>query len=192
MLRPDRFTEQAQAVLADSQRLVQEYQQAQWDVEHVFLALVQQEKGVTGQVLQQLEIDGKEVQERLESVLAAGPQVAHPGGQMYVTPRIARLLENAENESKRLSDDFVGSEHLLIAVTMEREGETPRILRAFGIDQEKVYQALHKVRGSHRVTDPNAESHYRALGIERKRRKNGKKSEEGGTRGKTTENNNGD
>ncbi|MBF8299319.1 MAG: clpB, partial [Dehalococcoidia bacterium] len=163
MLRPDRFTEQAQGVIGDSQRLVQEYHHSQWDVEHVFLALVRQDKGLAEQVFKQLGVDTKLVQLRLEEALRAAPKVANVTGQIYTTPRIARLLENAEGESKRLNDEFIGSEHLLIAITMEREGDAPRVLKSFGVDQEKVYQALHEVRGSHRVTDPNAESHYRAL-----------------------------
>ena len=163
MLRPDRFTEQAQEVISDSQRLVQEYRHSQWDVEHVFMALVRQENGLTGEIFKQLGVDGGLVQARLEEVLRNAPKVANATRQIYATPRIAKLMESAEGESKRLKDEFIGSEHLLIALAMEREGETPRILKAFGIDQEKLHQALHEVRVSHRVTDPNAESHYRAL-----------------------------
>ena len=163
MLSSEKFTEQAQAIMADSQRLVQEYRHSQWDVEHVFLAVLRQEKGLAADVFKQLGVDGKLVAARLEEALRGAPKVAHPIGQIYATPRIAHLLETAESESKRLKDEFVGAEHVLIALTMERDGETPRVLKAFGIDQEKVYKALHEVRGAHRVTDQNAESHYRAL-----------------------------
>ncbi|MSQ26149.1 MAG: AAA family ATPase [Dehalococcoidia bacterium] len=162
-MRPERFTEQAQEVIAESQRLVQQFQHQQWDVEHVFLALLGQSDGVPARVLSKLGVDAALVKSRLESALGAGPKVAGPVGQIYATPRIARLLDNADKESKRLKDEFVGSEHLLIALIMEREGEAPRILRDFGIDQEKIYRALQDVRGTHRVTDQRAESKYRAL-----------------------------
>ena len=163
MLKPDRFTEQAQEVLADSQRLVQEYQHSQWDVEHVLLALLRQQDGLTEEVFKGLGVETALVRSRLEAALSNNPRVAQPAAQIYGTPRVARLLENAEAESSRLKDEFIGSEHLLIAITMEGEAEAARILKDFGIEQEGVYHALHEIRGSHRVTDPRAESHYRAL-----------------------------
>ncbi len=163
MLKPDRFTEQAQEVIADSQRLTQEFQHSQWDVEHVFLALMRQQGGLTEEIFNRLGVDTTLLVSRLESALANSPHVAQPTTQVYATPRVARLLDNAESESKRFKDEFIGSEHLLIAVTMEREGDAPKVLKDFGIDQERVYRALHEVRGAHRVTDPRAESRYRAL-----------------------------
>ena len=163
MLKPDRFTEQAQEVLADSQRLVQEYQHSQWDVEHVLLALLRQQDGLTEEVFKRLGVETALVRSRLEAALSNNPRVAQPATQIYGTPRVASLLENAEAESSRLKDEFIGSEHLLIAVTMDGETEAARILKDFGIEQERVYHALHEIRGSHRVTDPRAESHYQAL-----------------------------
>ena len=73
------------------------------------------------------------------------------------------LLERAKDEAARLKDDFIGSEHLLIALAQEREGEAAAIFRELAVEQERVYQALARIRGSHRVTDPNAESKYRSL-----------------------------
>ncbi len=163
MLRPERFTEQAQEVISDSQRLVLEFERQQWDVEHVFLALLKQESGLTGEVFKSLGVDTALVASRVETALSNSPKVQQQTNQVYATPRIARLLDNAESEAKRLKDEFVGSEHLLIAITMEREGDSARILNDFGIDQERVYRALLEVRGSHRVTDPRAESKYQAL-----------------------------
>ena len=163
MLNPDRYTEQAQEVIADSQRLLQEYQHSQWDVEHVFLALARQQGGLTEEVFKRLGLDTALLISRLETALSNSPRVAQPTTQFYATPRVARLLDNAESESKRFKDEFIGSEHLLIAVAMERDGDAPNILKDFGIDQERVYRALHEIRGSHRVTDPRAESKYQAL-----------------------------
>ena len=163
MHRPERFTEQAQEVIAESQRLVQQFQHQQWDVEHIFLALLGQEDGVPDRVLKQLGVDPALVKSRLESVLGTSPKVEGPVNQIYATPRIARLLDNADKESKRFKDEFIGSEHLLIAIAMEPDGDTPRVLHDFGIDQERIYRALQEVRGAHRVTDPRAESKYRAL-----------------------------
>ena len=162
-MKPERFTEQAQEVISDSQSLVQQYQHTQWDVEHIFLALLRQESGIAPEVLKRLGVDKELVKSRLESVLGNAPKQASAGPQIFITPRIARLLEAAESESKRFKDEFVGSEHLLIAVAMATDGESGKILKDFGIEREKVYRALADIRGTHRVTDQRAESKYRAL-----------------------------
>ena len=162
-MRQDRFTEQAQEALALSQELVRGYSHSQWDVEHILLALLQQEKGLTGEILKKLGVDAQEVRSRVEGTLEKSPKVAYEGAMIYATPRTVRLLENAASEADRLKDEFIGTEHLLIAMAGERDGEAAAILRDFGIDQEKVYRALQDIRGGQRVTDPRAESKYGAL-----------------------------
>lgn len=162
-MRQDRFTEQAQEVLARSQEVVRQFRHSQWDVEHILLALLQQEGGLATEILDKLGVDGDRMKERVEAVLAAAPKLSYEGAQIYATPRIARLFENANAEADRLKDEFVGSEHLLIAIAAERQGEAAQILREFGIDQEKIYRALQDIRGTQRVTDARAESKYRAL-----------------------------
>ena len=162
-MTPERFTEQAQEVLAASQELVRRYHHSQWDVEHILLALLEQEKGVTRDILQELGVDVEAVKRRAETVVEGFPKMAYEGTQIYPTPRIPRLLENARQEADRLKDEFVSTEHLLIAIAGETRGEAATILAQFGINQEKIYQALQKIRGGHRVTDQHAESKYRSL-----------------------------
>jgi len=162
-LRPERFTEQAQEVLAASQELVRRYRHNQWDVEHILLALLEQEKGITGDILQLLGVDIEAVKQRVEATLESFPKVAYEAGQIYATPRISALLENADREADRLKDEFVSTEHLLIAIAGETRGEAAAILAESGVNQEKIYQALQKIRGGHRVTDRQAESKYRSL-----------------------------
>jgi len=163
MMRPEKFTEQAQEVLAASQELVRQYHHSQWDVEHVLLALLQHEGGLTADILNKLGAESEDVRRRVEGALARSPKVMYEGQQIYATPRTMQLLQNAAAEADRLKDEFIGSEHLLIAVAMERQGEAAKILDDLGIDQEKVYHALQDIRGGHRVTDSRAESKYRAL-----------------------------
>ena len=163
VLRPEQFTEQAQEVLHNSQELVRRYRHSQWDVEHVLLALLELEKGLPGDILSEMGIDADSLKSRLHQTLEAGAKEDYENNQIYATPRAARLLDNAKQEAERLKDEYIGAEHLFIAATMESQGESAGILREFGIDQEKVYQALMQVRGSHRVDDPRAESHYRSL-----------------------------
>ena len=162
-MRQERFTEQAQEALAASQELVRQYHHSQWDVEHILLALLQQEKGLVGDILRELGVDVEAVKQQVIAALEKSPKVAYEAAQIYVTPGIARLLEAAAAEANRLKDEFIGTEHLLIAMAGEEKGEAASILKRFGIDQEKVYRALHKLRGGHRVTDARAESKYRSL-----------------------------
>jgi len=162
-LKPERFTEQAQEVLAASQELVRRYRHNQWDVEHVLLALLEQEKGVTRDILQMLGVDIDVVKKRVGATLDGFPKMAYEATQIYATPRISALIENANKEADRLKDEFVSTEHLLIAIAGETRGEAATILAESGVNQEKVYQALQKIRGGHRVTDRQAESKYRSL-----------------------------
>ena len=159
----EKFTEQAQAVLAASQELVRHYRHNQWDVEHVLLALLEQEKGVTQDILQELGVDIAAARRRVEAALEKSPKVAYEATQVYATPRVTRLLENARQEADRLKDEFISTEHLLIALAGEGRGEASSILSESGISQERIYQALQKIRGGHRVTDQHAESKYRSL-----------------------------
>ncbi len=162
-MRPERFTEQAQEVLAASQELVRRYRHNQWDVEHVLLALLEQEKGITGEILRTLNVDTDSIKQRVEGTLESFAKVAYEAAQVYATPRIATLLDRANHEADRLKDEFVSTEHLLVAIAGETRGEAATILSEAGINQEKLYQALQKVRGGHRVTDRQAESKYRSL-----------------------------
>jgi len=162
-ITPEKFTEQAQEVLATSQELVRRYRHNQWDVEHVLLALLEQQRGITQDILQELGVNVEAVRRQVGKTLEAFPKVAYEGTQLYATPRIPRLLENARQEADRLKDEFISTEHLLIATAGEGRGEASRILSGFGINQEGIYRALRKIRGAHRVTDQRAESKYRSL-----------------------------
>ncbi len=161
-MTPEKFTEQAQEALAASQEIVRRYRHSQWDVEHVLLALLQQEKGLTQDVLRELGVDVAAVKGRVEAALRSFPTTGYQQ-QIFPTPRIPQLLENARQEADRLKDEFVGVEHLLIAITSENRGEAASILKDFGVTQEGIYRALQDIRGAHRVTDRQAESKYRSL-----------------------------
>ena len=163
VLRPDQFTEQAQEVLHNSQELVRRYSHSQWDVEHILLALLELENGIPGEILAEIGVQVDAVKAQLDRALEAAPKVANNATQIYATPRASRLLEDAKNEAERLKDDFIGAEHLFIAAVTESQGDAAQVLKEYGIDPEKVYLALAEIRGSHRVDDPRAESHYRSL-----------------------------
>ena len=163
VLRPDDFTEQGQEVLTKSQDVVRRYRHSQWDVEHILLALLELEEGVPVRVLRELGVTVEAMKRRVEEVLEQAPKTAYDSAQIYATPRATMLIANAKAEADRFKDEFVGAEHILIAITQVRDGDTPMVLREHGVDREQVYKALVDIRGSHRVTDPRAESRYRSL-----------------------------
>ena len=163
MITPEKFTEQAQEVLAASQELVRTLRHSQWDVEHILLALLTREAGLTGEILTKLGIDSHKVQERVQQLLDQSPKISYDITQVYATPRIMQLFEGAAAEADRLKDEFVSTEHLLIAMIGERGGQAAQILQSFGIDQEKIYRVLQDIRGGQRITDSRPESKYRAL-----------------------------
>ena len=161
-MRQERFTEQAQEAINTSQQLAMQLKHSQWDVEHILLALVMQ-PGLVGEILQELGVNAETIRDRVEAALEKTPKVAYETGQIYATPRIVQLMNRADAEAKRLKDEFISTEHLFIAMTSDDKGEAASIIHSFGINQEKVYAALQKLRGAHRVTDAHAESKYRSL-----------------------------
>ena len=161
-LGPQDFTEQGNEALAKSQEIVRRYRHSQWDVEHVLLALLELEDGVPVKALRQMGVDVEGMKRRVEETLERSPKVSDIS-QIYATPRALSLLADAKAEADRLNDEFVGAEHLLIAVALEGRGDAPAILREYGVDKEQVYNALKVIRGGHRVTDQQAESRYRSL-----------------------------
>ena len=88
----------------------------------------------------------------------------YPSSQVYASPRLEALLERSKSESKRLQDEFISTEHFLIGLCQEQQGLVVRLFREFNIEIEKVYRALQKIRGGHRVQDENAEQKYQSLG----------------------------
>ncbi len=144
-----------------------EQHHTQLDVEHIFLAMLRQRDGLTNRALARVGVDTDTIAQRVERELEKSPKVYGQygyGNQVYITPRTQRLVKRAEEEATRLNDQYVGIEHLLIAISGEREGASSRILNSFGIDQERVYQALMDIRGSQRADNPGAEGRYEILG----------------------------
>ena len=151
-IRPERFTERAQEALAASQDLVRRYTHNQWDIEHVLLALLEQEDSLTVKLLTDLGVDYEAVKQQVEAALQRAPKVTYEAAQIYATPRINRLFTTANSEADRLKDEFIGTEHLLIAIASEQQGEAYRVLRAAGARRARVHHL------------PRAAAHRGALG----------------------------
>ena len=167
MMRFDRFTERAQDAFARAHEILQRYRHSQLDAEHLLLALVEQTGGAVQAILERLRIEPDAIRNRTDEYLQSTPKTYYPYGggqaQVYVTPRVKRIVDNANEEASRLKDDYVSTEHLLLALTNERDGMAGRILAEFGVTKDRVQNILGDVRGGQRVTDPNAETRYRTL-----------------------------
>src|SRR6266478_545108 len=162
----NRLTEKAQEALRAAQSEATRLGHQQIDVEHLLLALIQQEGGLARSILDKTAVDADVVRQRVEAELGRLPKVsATTGGtgEVYVTGRLNRLLVQAEDEAKQLKDEYVSVEHLLLAMVEDRSGAAGRILNELSLTRDKLMQALRQVRGSQRVTSQNPEATYEAL-----------------------------
>ena len=163
--RQQEFTAQAQAALGLSQQIVVQMRQNQWDTEHLLLGLLQVEGSLAAKILEELNVNAADLVAAIELKLSDSPTVGGNTGQVqfFATERIKATLDSAKEEATRLRDELIGADHLLVAITKNADGDVAELFKARDITEERVYQALLAVRGSARVTDPQAESKYRAL-----------------------------
>jgi ATP-dependent Clp protease ATP-binding subunit ClpC len=166
MMRFDRFTERAQDAAARAYEILQRYGHNQVDTEHILLALLEQPDGVIPQILEKLSVEQEQIKKRLDDVLRASPKAAIYGGgtgQVFITPRVKRIIDLANEEANRLKDEYISTEHIFLAILSERNTAVARILSEAGITKERVYDTVKDIRGGQRVTDPQAETRYRTL-----------------------------
>ncbi|HEY3197175.1 MAG TPA: ATP-dependent chaperone ClpB [Nitrospirales bacterium] len=163
MIRFDRLTVKSQEALADAQKIAERAGHQQIDVEHLALALVRQKEGLTPGLLNKLGADPATIARELEQELKRLPQVSGPGaGQVSITGRLNEVFSAAEQEAERLKDDYISTEHLLLAM-MDVGGPGPGILKRHGASKDRIYSALTAIRGSQRVTDQEPEEKFQAL-----------------------------
>ena len=166
MMRFDRFTERAQEAAQRAAKIIQRYGHNQIDTEHILLALIEQPEGVISQVLQQLNVDSQSLIERLDYVLRTSPKANIFGGgtgQIFITPRVKRIIDLANEEANRLHDEYISTEHIFLAILSERSTPAARLLEGAGVTRDRVNDTVQQVRGGQRVTDPQAETRYRVL-----------------------------
>ncbi|HET9905405.1 MAG TPA: AAA family ATPase [Anaerolineales bacterium] len=166
MMRFDRFTERAQEAAQRAAEIIQRYGHNQIDTEHILLALIEQPGGVIPQILEKLSVSAEALTERLDATLRASPKANIFGGgagQIFITPRVKRIIDLANEEANRLKDEYISTEHIFLAILTERNTPAARILESAGLTRDRVYTAIQDLRGGQRVTDPQAESRYRTL-----------------------------
>ena len=166
MMRFDRFTERAQEAAQRAAEIIQRYGHNQIDTEHILLALIEQPQGVVPQILEILKVDPQILMERLDYILKTSPKASIFGGgagQIFITPRVKRIIDLANEEASKLKDEYISTEHLFLAILSEKNTPAARLLETTGLTRERVQEAVVQLRGGQRVTDPQAETRYRTL-----------------------------
>ena len=158
----NKYTEKAQEAIIGAQNLASEQNNSEVTPEHLLVALVEQEGGIVPSILRKMNIDPAKVQAEARALLKNLPQAY--GGDVRLSPRMKLIFDSAEAEAKRLQDDYVSTEHLLVALATE-VGRSPaaQVLQRTGATKDAIYAALTQVRGNQRVTSQNPESTYEAL-----------------------------
>ncbi|TFH37506.1 MAG: AAA family ATPase [Anaerolineales bacterium] len=165
-MRFDRFTERAQDAAQRAAEIIQRYGHNQIDTEHILLALIEQPQGVIPQILERLNIDLERLTDLIDQQLRGSPKANIYGGgagQIFITPRVKRVVDMANEEANRLNDEYISTEHIFLAILSERNTAISRLLVEEGITKERVDDAVKEIRGGQRVTDRKAESRYRTL-----------------------------
>ncbi|WP_320175944.1 ATP-dependent chaperone ClpB [Maridesulfovibrio sp.] len=164
---PNKFTQKTNDAIAAAQSLAVKNGQQQIEVEHLLLALVEQEKGIVSKILEKSSINPADYKKAVEDEIRKLPRVSGPGaqpGQVFVTQRLNRIIVASEEIAQRMQDEFISVEHLFLAI-MDEHGSTGagKVNKTFGLTKDKVLEAMTSIRGNQRVTTDNPEATYDAL-----------------------------
>ncbi len=160
----DKFTLKTQEIIQASQQLAEKYGHQQIEPEHLVRAILDQTEGVIPPLLGKIGAEKGQLIQSFEAALEKIPRVSGSGmAQPYISPRSKSVLDKAFSEAEQMKDQFVSLEHILLAVTEEKEGEASRLLALDGVTRDTILQALVDIRGGQRITDQNPEDKFHAL-----------------------------
>ena len=162
-MRFDRFTIKAQEALETAQSLATDTQSPELGVEHLMLALIRQTDGIVTPILQKLGVDPAGITSAIETTVQKAPKVQGTAAEMRIAPALQSVLDTGFKVATTLKDEYVSTEHLLIACAETKQSEVGNILREAGVTKDKILKALVDIRGTQRVTDQNPEDKYQAL-----------------------------
>src|SRR6266545_3799598 len=162
-MRLDKLTIKAQEAVQAAHDLAGTRGHQELTPEHVLAALLDQQDGVSSALLRKLGADPAAIREALDRVLDQQPQVRGSTADLYLGRRFKELVEEATRQSKEFKDEYVSSEHVLLALSAKNQGPASQVLKDAGVRKETLLKALAEVRGTQRVTDPEAEGKYQAL-----------------------------
>ncbi len=161
-MRFDKLTLKTQEAFLEAQKLAEGMHHPQLEPEHLFLSLLEQPEGVVPAVLEKVGANPRQLSQGLREELKRLPQV-YGRGQLYISPRLERVISGAEKEAERLKDEYISTEHVLLAMAEEAEGVAGKLLHQGGVTKDRLYSALVDIRGGQRVTDQTPEDKYQAL-----------------------------
>jgi ATP-dependent Clp protease ATP-binding subunit ClpB len=160
-MRLDRFTLRAQEAIQTAIETAERNQNQQVEPEHLLAAMLEQPEGIVRPILGKLSVNVTVVANDVQAAIARFPRVQ--GGQQYFSPRLTQIFNAAQKQAEAMQDDFISTEHLLLAITEEKEGEAGKILRQHGLKRDDLLKVVEQMRGGSRITDQNAEANYQAL-----------------------------
>jgi ATP-dependent Clp protease ATP-binding subunit ClpB len=160
-MRLERFTLRGQEAVQSAIEITERNQHQSVEPEHLLLALLEQPEGVVRPILGKLGANFQVVLNDLQAEIARQPKVQ--GGQQYFSPRTTQLFQSAQKQAEGMKDEYVSTEHLLLAIADEKEGAAGRILRQHGVNRDDLLKVVNEMRGGSRITDQNAEANYQAL-----------------------------
>ena len=162
MIRFDKFTLKAQEALQSAQSHAAEHRHAQLQPEHLLWALIEQKDGVVLPILQKLGTDVRALAESLAKAVGNLPRLDTPA-EIPLSPQLSKILQTAQTEADQFKDEYVSTEHLLIAMAGANGEEVARLLASDGVTKDAILKVLVSIRGSQKITDPNPEEKYQAL-----------------------------
>jgi len=160
-MRLDKFTLRGQEAIQAGIELAERNQNQQVEPEHILCAMLEQPEGIVRPLLGKLGANVQVVKNDCEAAVARFPHVQ--GGQQYFSPRLSQIFTAAQKQAEKMQDEYVSTEHLLLAIADEKDGEAGKILRQHGVSREDLLKAIEQTRGGTRITDQNAEANYQAL-----------------------------
>ncbi len=163
MIRPERFTIKAQEALNSAQAIAADLNQQEVGLEHLLIALIDQEGGIVSPILERIGARSATIKDQLFEYLKRLPAVTGAGGEQFVSKELTGALDAADREARELKDEFISTEHILLAIAGLAKGEGRNILVQNGVTKENIVKAMTSVRGSARVTDQMPEEKYQAL-----------------------------
>ena len=160
-MRLDKFTLRGQEAIQSGIEIAERNQNQQVEPEHVLFAMLEQSEGILRPVLGKLGANVQVVLNDLQAALARFPRVQ--GGQQYFSPRLSQVFTAAQKKADQMKDEYVSTEHLLLAIVDEKDSDAGKILRQHGVNPDDLLKVIEQMRGGVRITDQNAEANYQAL-----------------------------
>jgi ATP-dependent Clp protease ATP-binding subunit ClpB len=160
-MRLDKFTLRGQEAVQSAIELAERNQHQQVEPEHLLIAMLEQPEGIVRPILGKLGANVAVILNDTQAAVARLPRVQ--GGQQYFSPRLSQIFTASQQQADKMQDEFISTEHLLVAIVDEKDGEAGKILRQHGVKKDDLLKVIEQMRGGSRITDQNAEQNYQAL-----------------------------